>query len=177
MKGEPTQTTTRTRPYTCVQAALVIVDFQNEWTDKNADDYLGNLSKLIKKTNKLIDACRSKNYKIIFTRHVAGAEGPFAQNSEGIKIISKLHKEKYDSLVTKHKVSPFYQSSLEKELKGIDEITVAGILTNMCVRSLIQDAYDRDFKITVVKDCCITYSNEVQKFTFKDLKETRPEIK
>jgi len=168
MKGEPTQS---------VQAALVLVDFQNEWIDKNADDYLGNLAKLIGKTNKLIDVCRSKNYKIIFTQHIAGAKGPFAQNSEGIKIISKLNKMKSDSLVTKHKVSPFYQSSLDKELKGIKEIIVAGILTNMCVRSLVQDAYDRDFDITVVQDCCVTYSKEVQKFTFKDLKETRPEVK
>ncbi|HLD85433.1 MAG TPA: isochorismatase family cysteine hydrolase [archaeon] len=157
--------------------ALVLVDFQKEWADKNADDYIGGLSKLVEKTNKLIDACRSKNYKIIFTQHVELEDGPFSKNSQGVQLISELHKEKPDKIVVKHKVSPFYKNNLEKQLKNVKEIVVAGILTNMCVRSLIQDAYDRDFKITVVKDCCITYSKEVQDFTFKDLKETRPEIK
>ena len=51
MKSEPTQS---------VQAALVLVDFQNEWSDVNAEDYLGNLSKLVERTNMLIDKCRSK---------------------------------------------------------------------------------------------------------------------
>ena len=59
---------------------------------------------------------------------------------------------------------------------GINEIVVAGILTNLCVRSLVQDAYDRDFKITVVKDCCVSFNQVTQDFTFKDLKETREDI-
>ena len=46
----------------------------------------------------------------------------------------------------------------------------------MCVRSLIQDAYDRDFEITVIKDCCAKYDKKTQEFTFKDLKATREKI-
>jgi len=69
--------------------ALVLVDFQKEWADKNADDYIGGLSKLVEKTNKLIDACRSKNYKIIFTQHVELEDGPFSKNSQGVQLISE----------------------------------------------------------------------------------------
>lgn len=149
---------------------LILVDFQKEWTNKNSDDYIGDLSVLVKNTNKLIDICRKGGYKIIFTQHVELENGPFSKNSQGVELISALHVEKSDKVITKHKVSPFYKSSLEKELKNIKEIIVAGILTNMCVRSLIQDAYDRGFDITVVKDCCITYSKAAHNFTFKDLK-------
>lgn len=46
-----------------------------------------------------------------------------------------------------------------------------------CVRSTIEDAYDRDFEITVIKDCCISFDEEIQNFTLKDLKETREEIR
>jgi nicotinamidase-related amidase len=49
-------------------------------------------------------------------------------------------------------------------------------LTNLCVRSFIQDAYDRDFKITVIKDCCVAHTQEIQDFTFFDLAQTRDEI-
>lgn len=158
--------------------ALILVDFEQEWLDKKSDYYVGDISVVLHKTNLLLDFCRKKKYKIIFTRHVekSGA-GAFAKNSPGVKIIPALHKKNTDTLITKHKISPFYQTSLEKELKGIDEIVVAGILTNLCVRSVVQDAYDRDFEITVIKDCCVALNQKTQDFTFKDLKATRPEVK
>lgn len=65
---------------------------------------------------------------------------------------------------------------MDQELTGIKTVIVCGILTNLCVRSFIQDAYDRDFKITVIKDCCIAHTPEIQEFTFFDLAQTREEI-
>lgn len=158
--------------------ALILVDFEREWLDKKSEYYVGDISAVLQKTNQLIDFCRQKKYKIIFTRHVEKeSEGAFAQNSAGVEIIPMLHKKDTDLLITKHKISPFYQTTLEKELQGITEIVVAGILTNLCVRSVVQDAYDRDFEITVIKDCCVALDQKTQDFTFKDLKATRPEIK
>ncbi len=53
---------------------------------------------------------------------------------------------------------------------------MAGILTNLCVRSAVQDAYDRDFEIVVIQDCCKASNIETHRFTIKDLKATRGEI-
>ena len=50
--------------------ALVLVDFQKEWTNPESDDFLGDIKQLVQRTNKLIDFCRKKGCKIIFTRHV-----------------------------------------------------------------------------------------------------------
>ena len=158
--------------------ALILIDFEHEWVDRTSEYYVGDISTALRKTNQLIDFCRKKKYKIIFTRHVEkSVAGAFAKNSTGVEIIPALHKKYPDVLITKHKISPFYQTSLEKELQGIKEIMVAGILTNLCVRSVVQDAYDRDFEITVIKDCCVALDQQTQNFTFKDLKATRPEIK
>lgn len=55
-------------------------------------------------------------------------------------------------------------------------MVVAGILTNLWVRSFIHDAYDRDSQITVIKDCCVAFDKDTQDFTFKDLKATREEV-
>lgn len=65
---------------------------------------------------------------------------------------------------------------MDQELDGIKQVIVCGILTNLCVRSFIQDAYDRDFNITVIKDCCVAHTPETQEFTFYDLAQTREEI-
>ncbi len=157
---------------------LILVDFENEWTDKCSDYFVGDVSKLIKRTNKLIDYCRRNGYRIIFTTHIEkDSDSAFAPDSKKVEIIKELHKQNSDVLITKNKISPFYKTNLEKELEGIDEIVICGILTNLCVRSLAQDAYDRDFQITIIKDCCLAFDEETHKFTIKDLKATREEIK
>lgn len=158
--------------------ALILVDFEKEWTDKNSDYFVGDISDLVERTNKLIDFCRKNNYKIIFTTHIEkDSDGAFAKDSKNVEIIDKINKQDSDVFIKKNKISPFYQTDLEKHLKGIDEIVISGILTNLCVRSLAQDAYDRDFKITLIKDCCRAFDEETHNFTIKDLKTTREEIK
>ena len=159
------------------EKALILVDFENEWVNKNSDYYVGDISEVIAKVNKLIDECRKNGFKIIFTRHIEkDSNDAFAPNSKHIKLIKGLDKKDSDIVITKYKISPFYKTSLEKELKGIKKIVVAGISTNLCVRSLVHDAYDRDFNITVIKDCCVAFDKETQEFTFKDLKATREEV-
>ncbi|MFH1405348.1 MAG: isochorismatase family cysteine hydrolase [Patescibacteria group bacterium] len=160
-----------------MKQALILVDYQNEWQDGSSENYLGDLSGIIDKTNKVIDFCRQDNTKIVFTQHIEKEEGNgFVQGAEGTELISTLHRQDSDAVVVKHKISPFYQTALDEVLEGVDKIIVCGILTNMCVRSLVQDAYDRGFEIVVIKDCCRTYSEKTNIFTFEDLKETRPEI-
>src|SRR3989339_570542 len=123
--------------------ALILIDFQNEWIDKDSDYYVGNIDDVLERNNKFIP---------------------------------EIKKQPQDILITKNKISPYYKTAMEDELRGIEEIIVTGILTNLCVRSMIQDAYDRDLDITVIKNCCVAMDDEIQNFTFKDLKETREKI-
>jgi len=158
--------------------ALILVDFQKEWINPVSDDFVGDISAVLERTNKLISFCREKNYKIIFTKHIEkNSIDVWSQKSEGTQIIDMIEKQDSDTIIIKNKVSPFFQTLLEQELAGTNEIVVCGILTNMCVRSTIQDAYDRDFDITVIKDCCVSFNKKTQEFTFEDLKATREEIK
>jgi nicotinamidase-related amidase len=157
--------------------ALILVDFENEWTDENSEYFVGDISHVIDKVNKIIDHCRKNGYRIIFTSHVEkGSEDAFAEGSKNVEIIGKIRREDSDTLIMKNKISPFFGTNLEEKLKGIKEIVVCGILTNLCVRSLVHDAYDRDFDIKVIKDCCVSFDKETQDFTFRDLKATREEI-
>jgi len=47
------------------QKALVLVDFEQEWTDPNSEYYLDDISDVIDRTNRLLDHCRARNYKVI----------------------------------------------------------------------------------------------------------------
>ena len=157
--------------------ALILVDLEKEWIDKNSEYFLGDVSQEIEKINKLIQHCRERGCKIIFTVHVEkDSPDAFAVNSENVEIIDDINHEPSDIVVYKNKISSFYNTDLENHLAGIDKIITCGFLTNLCVRSLVQDAYDRDFDITVIEDCCRAFDKETHVFTIKDLKETREEV-
>lgn len=157
--------------------ALILVDLENEWSDKKSDYYVGDLFDLINRANRLIDYCRNQNYKVIFIRHIEkDSDKAFIEGSKNTQLISDLHKQNIDTVVNKYTISSFYNTDLEKELEGIEKIVVSGILTNLCVRSLVSDAYDREFQVTIVEDCCIAFDKETHDFTLQDLKNTRQEI-
>ncbi len=64
---------------------LALIDFQNEWIDKNSDYFVGNISSIILKVNKLINFCRKNNYKIIFTKHIEkDSDEAFSKNSKNV---------------------------------------------------------------------------------------------
>ena len=76
--------------------ALILVDFEKEWTDKSSDYFVGDVSDLIEKTNKLIDFCRKNNYKIIFTTHIEkDSDEAFAENSENVQIRGLLPDNRF----------------------------------------------------------------------------------
>ncbi|OWK27011.1 MAG: hypothetical protein US76_01180 [Parcubacteria group bacterium GW2011_GWA2_38_13b] len=157
--------------------ALLIVDWEKEWTDTKSDYFVGDLANATVKINKLIAFCRAGGYKIIFIKHVErGSEDAFVENSKNVEFIDGLNIKKSDTIITKYKISPFFKTNLDAKLKGIKKVVVAGILTNLCVRSTVQDAYDRDFEIVLVKDCCKAFDDETHRFTIKDLKATRDKI-
>lgn len=160
-----------------VTRALVLIDLENEWATRGSEYYIGELDGLISRVNKLIDFCRGAGDKIIFVRHVElGSTEAFAAGTSGVELIKGLHYRSPDTLIAKHKVGAFYQTELTKELAGIKEVIVGGIMTNQCVRMFVEEAYDREFSITVIKDCCQTFDQAIHDFTLRDLKATRPEI-
>lgn len=156
------------------ETALVLIDYQTEWTNPESENYVGDVQELIGKVNYLVDHARTREYKIIYIKHREPDWSEYFWSDT--KFIPELKVDDTDTIITKNKISPFYTTSLEAELVGIKQVIVCWILTNLCVRSFIQDAYDRDFKITVIKDCCIAHTEEIQEFTFYDLAQTREEI-
>jgi nicotinamidase-related amidase len=160
-------------------SVLLIIDFQAEWRDKGSEYYLGNFNSKVRNAALLVEYLHKMKLPVIFTRYIElGSTTAFAEGTKNAQLMSELKVDPSDRVLTKNKISPFYNTDLEKILKEVktDELVIGGIMTNLCVRSAVSDAYDRDYKIKVVTDACVSDSNEVDKFTFRDLKKTRPEV-
>ena len=160
-------------------STLLVIDFQEEWRDKNSNYYLGQFKSQLRNASKLVKHFHEKQWPVIFTRHVdVGSISAFADGTKSTEVLPELNVAVSDRVLTKNRISPFYKTDLENILmeQKPDELVVAGIMTNLCVRIAVSDAYDRDYHIKLVTDACVSDSAEVDRFTFKDLKKTRPEI-
>lgn len=69
-----------------------------------------------------------------------------------------LAPDEEDYFVLKPKHSGFFSSTLETLLRylGTQELILAGIAGNYCVLFTANDAYMRDYKLTVPSDCTIS---------------------
>jgi nicotinamidase-related amidase len=159
--------------------ALLVIDWQKEYTDKESDYFVhSSLVEETKRLNMLIGNARKRNFLIIFVRHNETEGTNFLKGSTNVELLDNLDIKETDEFIDKFQISSFYKTDLEEILEenNVTELYILGILTNLCVRSAISDAYDRGFNINVVEDLCISFNTEVQTFTLQDLKDTRPEI-
>lgn len=66
-----------------------------------------------------------------------------------------------DVILTKHRISAFFGTSLDAILRarGIEQVYIAGVATDLAVQSAARDAHDRDYGVTVLSDCCAATSD------------------
>ncbi|HXE33098.1 MAG TPA: isochorismatase family cysteine hydrolase [Verrucomicrobiae bacterium] len=85
------------------------------------------------------------------SRHQKLFEGQLAAIHPG------LAPQKDDIFITKHRVSAFRGTDLELILraKDIDTLVLFGIATSGVVLSTLLEASDLDYRLVVIKDCCV----------------------
>jgi len=88
--------------------------------------------------------------------------GLFKLGSFGTEIHPALKQQPGDVQVTKHRVSPFYSTTLEAQLRaqGITRIFCSGVSTQAVVQATVRDGHDRDYEMMVLEDCSCAHSEQ-----------------
>jgi nicotinamidase-related amidase len=88
--------------------------------------------------------------------------GLFKLSGWGTQIHPELLQQPGDVQVVKHRVSPFYSTTLMAQLgaAGIQRIYCSGVSTQAVVQATVRDAHDRDFDVVVIEDGCCAHSEE-----------------
>ncbi|MDQ1096168.1 MULTISPECIES: cysteine hydrolase family protein [Chryseobacterium] len=82
---------------------------------------------------------------------------------EWATIHPELTPEEHDIIIAKKRFSAFTGSDLEIVLRGLDiqHLVVTGVSTSGVVLSTIREASDKDYQLTVIRDCCKDGDEEV----------------
>ena len=95
--------------------------------------------------------------------------GLFKLGTWGTEVHPKLAPKPQDFDIIKHRVSPFYATTLDAIL-GANKITrlvLCGVSTTGAVLSAAKDGHDRDYDITILDDCSAAATNEQHKATLE----------
>ncbi len=88
--------------------------------------------------------------------------GLFKLGTWGTEVHPALKPALGDYDIVKHRVSPFYATSLEAILgaNGIRRIYISGVSTSGAVLSAAKEGHDRDYEMIVLEDCCCALTEE-----------------
>ena len=86
------------------------------------------------------------------------------EGSWGVGIVDDLTVAETDIVVPKRRYSGFFQTSLDLYLRerDIQQVIVTGVVTNICVRSTVNDAFFLGYDVFVPEDCVMATSDQLQ---------------
>ena len=156
-------------------SALLVIDLQN-YFQKIVQPVLGNIQ-------NVIQFCRLKNIPVIFTQHGhtdAASDGGvlgewwgqvILHGTKDWKFIPEMKIESEDMVLQKKRYSAFFQTDLEKFLqsKGIKDLIISGVMTNLCCETTARDAFMRDYRVFFLIDGTATGKEDHHLATLKNL--------
>lgn len=168
--------------------AVLMIDMQNSFLHCDGQLYRGglftgrdhplvNIPSTVKANRMLLARARSASTPVIMTRHCyrpdyldASAStreayqtrfaGALVAGSWDAALIDELEADAGTAVIDKTRMDAFYQTNLEAVLRelSVTRLLIGGVITNACVETTARSAAMRDFDVTVLSDCCTTYS-------------------
>ena len=157
------------------KSALLVIDMQRYFLETNSPTFICGGLAILSNVKALINFYREKGRPIIYTCHVHHPDGIDAgimgwwwqgmckEGTEEAKIYPEIEPLPEEKIIYKHRYSAFYNTDLETILRclKIEDLVIAGIMTNMCCESTARDAYFRDYRIKFLADATGTVSEEM----------------
>jgi alpha-ketoglutaric semialdehyde dehydrogenase len=145
--------------------ALLLLDVQQDFLQRQG--LAPSPQKLIEQLEKLVEGCRKHHIYIIHIHTQIRKDGTdrmphwihnhlwcCVEGSPGIQPPDKLKPATNELRITKQFFSGFGNPLLDETLRQheIDAVIIAGLYLHGCVRSTVMDAYERNYKVFVIKD-------------------------
>ena len=176
-------------------AALVIVDMQNDFVRVGAPLEVSDARATIPAHQALIGAFRARDLPIVYTKFVSHPEyyllwewspeclpetkccwkghvrsyqdaGPL----ECTDIIDEIYPEPGDAIVDKFGYGAFHDTDLDPLLRkrNIEALVVTGTVTQICVEETAREAFHHGYKTTLVADAVSSFDADLHAATLKN---------
>jgi maleamate amidohydrolase len=169
--------------------AILLIDMQNDFCDPDAPTTLyPAIRSTYEPIKRLSSAARVQNVPVIYTQGLVAADGSSAglwrlkmkhhgmrgvqiEGTRGAAIIDELTPQPGDRVIRKWRPSAFFRTDLEVFLgvAGIDTLLIGGTSMSGCVRATATDAFMRDIRAMIVRECVAERSEAVMEANLFDV--------
>lgn len=146
--------------------ALIVVDMQPFFLDPSSPTFTCGGLAILPTVRRLVEAFRQAGRPVLFTRHVHHPadldlgimgwwwQGKCIEGAPESEVHADLAPLPNEKVVLKRRYSAFYNTDLDTVLRclKVEDLVVAGIMTNMCCESTARDAYFRDYRVFFLAD-------------------------
>jgi len=164
------------------RCAVVVVDMINEFCKPGGRMVLPGYERLVPHQLAVIDAARSAGVPVVWVRdshrrNLRRDREMLKRTPHGVEktwateVIDDLGARDDEFHVTKSRYSAFFQTDLDLLLKDmmVDQLVVFGVVTNICVRSTVHDAFFIGYEVVVPRDCCAATGPREQESSLYDI--------
>jgi nicotinamidase-related amidase len=176
--------------------AVLVIDMQHDFCDPDAPTTLWpSIGETYVPIKQLSAAARESDIPVIYTQGLVAADGSTAglwrykqrfhaegriqvEGSRGAAIIPELAPQAGDRVIRKWRPSAFFRTDLEVFLsvRGIDTLLCCGTSVSGCVRATVTDAFMRDIRCMVVRECVADRTAAVMEANLFDLQQKYAEV-
>lgn len=162
--------------------AVLVIDMLNDFCKPGGAMVLPGYEQLLSPQHTVIETARAFGAPIVFVvdthRATARREREFLkrtphciEGSWGARIVDELAPHDGDVIVVKRRYSGFFNTDLDLTLKdmGVDTVVAMGVVTNICVRSTVHDAFFLGYQVVVPEDCVAATGPREQESSLYDI--------
>ena len=161
------------------RTALLVVDMVNDFFEEGGTMVLPGGKSLYEPIAVLLEAARARDIPVFWLNQWLRENDTLFKkrvphcivDSWGAEIVEPLPQHPEDIVIHKRRYSGFFQTSLDLYLRerDIKHVIVAGVVTNICVRSTVNDAFFLGYDVIVPRDCVQATSPEHQETHLYDI--------
>lgn len=163
--------------------ALLVIDMLRDFIDKSGALYVGQMGEtIVPFINEKILEYRKDNAPIIFIcdnheeddKEFEMFNSHCVAGSPGSEIIEQIDVEDGDKIIKKRRYSAFCGTDLDIFLREslIDEISIVGVCTNICVLYTAADARNFGYKVNIYRDGVASFDERAHDFALKEAEKT-----
>ena len=161
--------------------ALLIIDMLNDFVQPGAPLEVPGARGILPRIRDEISKARRRSTPVMYVcdRHAPNDPEfsvwpPHAvKGTSGAAVVPELAPQPGDPVIAKTTYSGFFDTSLETELKarGVQELTLTGVCTEICVLYTAVDGLMRGYRIAVPPDAVAGLTEEDHRFALRQLRE------
>tara|TARA_Y100000590_G_scaffold236400_1_gene266101 strand:- start:459 stop:1079 length:621 start_codon:yes stop_codon:yes gene_type:complete len=159
--------------------AVLVVDMLKDFFSDGGAMVLDGGDVLYEPHRELLGAARDKGIPVFWLNQDLPPDDSLFQTRAvhclsgtwGAEIVDEIPVDASDIIISKRRYSGFFQTTLDLNLRerGIDTVIVTGVVTNICVRSTVHDAFFLSYKVLVPEDLVMATSDQAQEVTLYDI--------